>query len=241
MAAPDWMFDSTAEALDAVLPLFTRSPPVSSPAIYARYRRTLARLSADTRAATRSPTLGADLTVIVLGYREASGDLRMCIAGLERIIVATRAVAIAMPAITATEQLRQQHELALLGFIESLALAQIAECVARLDIASYDEARALRGRLGRLYDIGIERASERGAIDTAMAMRTTLGALMRDLIERGRPLARLSSYEIAIPLPAVVLAHELYQDAGRASELTDENANHDHPAFMPMTGRARSR
>jgi len=241
MAAPDWMFDSTAAMLATVLPLFRRAPPVSDAAIYARTRRTLDRLAADTRAATRSATLAADLTTVVVGYREAAADLRSCIAGLERVIVATRSFAVLMPASSPTEKLRQQHELALLGFIEALSLAQIGECVARLDIASYDEARALRARLGRLLDVGIERASERGDVGTAMVMRSMLGALVRDLIERGRPLARLSRYDTALPLPAVVLAHELYQDAGRAGELMAENGQFDHPSFMPVSGRARTR
>ena len=62
---------------------------------------------------------------------------------------------------------------------------------------------------------------------------------MRDLTERGRPLPRYVTFETGLPLPAVVLAHRLYQDAGRADELAAEN-DAAHPAFMPTAGRALS-
>lgn len=241
MAAPDWMFDSTAALLAAVLPLFRRSPgAIADAAVYARYRRVIERLAADTRAATRSGTLGADLTTIVRGYREAAGDLGACVAGLERVVSAVRQFQIVAPARTATETVRQQHELAVCGLIEALAVAEIAHCVARLPLGSYEEARGLRQRLGRLLDIAIERAAERGDIDTALQMRAVLGALTRDLIERGRPLARIVTYETALPMPSVVIAWDLYQDASRADELEAENAA-PHPSFMPVRGRARSR
>lgn len=242
MAAPDWIFDATGGFLARVLPLLRRGAGATvDVASAARARRTLDRLAADPRAAARSSTLVADLAEVVASYRAASGDMRAVIAGLTRVVVAVRAEPVIVPATSASDRLRQSHELALGGYVEVLALAEIAAALARLRLDSHDEARTLRARLVRLYDIAIERAAERGDIDAAMALRTTLGALSRDLVERGRPLARITRYETAVPLPAVVLAHELYQDAGRSAELAAENPGHDHPAFMPMAGRARSR
>lgn len=241
MAAPDWMFDTTAEALGAVLPLYrSAAGGVADRDAYAAMRKVLGRLLADTRAATRSASLVGDLAFVAVGYRLSAADLRLAIQGYERVIVATRAVPVVSPVHTATETLQQQHELWLLGTIEAQALAGIAASVARLPLDSHDEARRLRLRLGRTFDVAIERAADRGDIDVVMALRRAAGALSRDLIERGRPLARITSYATALPLPSVVLAHELYQDAGRADQLEADNPVFDHPAFMPMTGIARS-
>jgi len=98
-----------------------------------------------------------------------------------------------------------------------------------------------RDILGADDAAGIERASDRDDVEVIRALRDAQSWLVRDLIERGRPLARMVDYGTAVPLPAVVLAHMLYQDAGRADELRGENPQHDHPAFMPMSGRALTR
>jgi prophage DNA circulation protein len=45
-------------------------------------------------------------------------------------------------------------------------------------------------------------------------------------------LARLGTYTPLTVLPALVLAHRIYQDATRADELVARNGI-SHPAFMP--------
>jgi prophage DNA circulation protein len=64
-------------------------------------------------------------------------------------------------------------------------------------------------------------------------------ALSFHLIETGRPLPRMIRFAFAAPLTTLVMAHRLYDDAGRADELRTEN-NVVHPAFAPPTGRALS-
>ncbi len=241
MATPDYLLWSTERVLAAVLPLFRRTPgPVGDADIYARYRRTLDTLLADRRAAARSTTLAADLAAVVEGYRTAATDARAVIDGLERAIVATRAHVYVSPD-TPLLELQLQHELVLTGLIETLCLAEIAQAVAQVALRSHDESVRLRQRLSRTFDLAIERASERGDIDVLHALRETHAWLVRDLIERGRPLARVVAYQTGVPLPAVVVAHMLYQDAGRAGELMAENAGTDHPGFMPVGGKALSR
>lgn len=238
---PDYVHAAVGRVLAALLPLFKRpAGAVADAAVYARTRRTIDVLLADPRAAARSDTLAADLVSIAQGYRTAAGDLRAAIDGLERVAVASRAVIPAQPR-TATLALQRQAELGLAGLIEILALANIAIAVSDLRLRSHDEATRLRARLGRAFDLAIERAGERGDIDALRALRDTQAKVTRDLIERGRPLARMVGYATAVPLPAVVIAHRLYQDAGRAEELMAENPGFDHPGFMPMIGKALSR
>lgn len=244
MATPDYILDSAERILTSILPLFRRTPGgVADAARYASYRRKAAVMLADTRAAARSGTLVADLADIAEGYREASSDMRAVVAGLERIAVATRAFVVAQQGTPplASVELQRQNEMELLGLIEALALVGIARALATMRIASHDEASRLRARMGRLFDTAIERASEAGRIEVMRELRALAAAITRDMIERGRPLARIVGYETGVPLPSVVLAHMLYQDAGRAEEIRRENARHDHPSFMPTTGRVLSR
>lgn len=238
---PDYVLAASQAVLTKLLPLLERTPGgVVDAARYARYRRDIRVLKADTRAAARREDLAEVIAAIISEYRMASTDARAVIAGLERVAVATRAFVIT--AVT-TGTLGQQriNERALLILFEGLALAEIGNAVASLVPRSHDEAKTLRLRLGRLFDIAIERASDQGAVGIQRALREVQARVVRDLIERGRPLARVVSYETAVPLPALVLAHRFYQNAGRADELRLENTNTDHPSFMPVTGRAYSR
>lgn len=238
---PDYVHAAVGRVLASLLPQFKRAAGGVADAVsYARMRRTIEVLLADTRAAARSQTLAGDLVTIATGYRTSSSDLRAVIDGLERIAVASRTVIPAAPR-TATLALQRQAELGLAGLIEILALANIAIAVSDLQLRSHEEAARLRARLGRAFDLAIELAGERGDIEALRALRDTQAKVTRDLIERGRPLARMVAYQTAVPLPAVVLAHRLYQDAGRAEEMMAENAAYDHPSFMPMQGRALSR
>lgn len=241
MPTPDYIFDAVARILDVAVPYLRRTPGgVADASAYAKYRRVLDRIAADTRAAARSGALGPDLAAIIGGYREASSDASAVMTGLERLATAMRAI-VPVAATSGSRTLQRQNEIALAGLIETLALANVALAVAGVSIRSHDEATRLRQRLTRAFDTAIERASDRADIDTMRALRETHAKLVRDLIERGRPLARIVAFETAVPLPSVVIAHRLYQDAGRAGELRLENASHDHPSFMPMQGRAYSR
>lgn len=238
---PDYVLAATAKILGAIVPLFERTPgPVADATRFSAYRRTVREMKADLRAAARSDTLAGDLASIAEGYRVAASDMRAVIQGLERVVVAARTVVLTEPR-CATLERQRDNERTLLLHIEAVSLAEAGNAVSALAPRSYDEAIALRQRLGRAFDLTIERASDLGANDLLRPLREVQAMLTRDLIERGRPLARLVTYQTAVPLPSVVLAHRFYQDASRADELVAENGATDHPAFMPMTGRAYSR
>ena len=64
-------------------------------------------------------------------------------------------------------------------------------------------------------------------------------ATSRFLVDTARPLPRMLEFRFAVPMPTLVAAHRLYDDAGRADELKDENGV-VHPAFMKPAGRALS-
>lgn len=238
---PDYALSATARILTALLPLFERTPgPIADAERFSSYRYAVRRLKADTRAAARSETLAADIAGIASGYRAAASDMRAVIQGLERIVTAARAAPLSEPR-SGTLIRQRENERALLLLFEAVALAEIANAVSSLAPRSYDEATTLRRRIGRAFDVTLDRASDMGHFELMRPLREAHAAMTHDLIERGRPLARLVTYETAVPLPAVVLAHRFYQDASRAAELRAENAGTDHPSFMPTTGQAYSR
>lgn len=238
---PDFVLAASARILSALLPLLARrSGDIADVAAWAVARSLNVRLLADTRAAARSPTLAADIAALITAYRVTAADQRAVIAGLDRVVTAARSwQPVAATSIAMSRQ--RDNEIALTGLFEWSSIAAQAEAVAAVAIVSHDEAMRYRRSLGRSLDVAIERASDRGLSDVMRALRLVQGQIARDLIERGRPLARMVGYETAIELPAVVLAHKLYQDAGRADELMAENAGWSHPSFMPRTGRGLSR
>lgn len=237
---PDYVLASTERILGELLPLLARpAAAVTDAAEFARYRQRLETLAEDTRAAARSDTLAEDLAALIDGYRAAVDDPRAVIDGLERLVTAARGV-VYVTATCATEEIQRRNEEALALLFETLAIAAQGAALADLVPRSSDEANRYRLRFGRSCRLAIERAGDGGQMPVARALRELGGAIARDMIERGRPLARIVGYETAVRLPAVTLAHLLYQDAGRRDELAAENET-DHPGFMPRAGTAYSR
>ena len=65
------------------------------------------------------------------------------------------------------------------------------------------------------------------------------GATTNHLVATARPLPRMTSFEFFEPLPSLVMAYRLYDDASRCDELREENKV-VHPAFCPRLGLALS-
>jgi prophage DNA circulation protein len=238
---PDYVLAGVRTVLEAVLPLLDRTPGVvADETLFAGYRRRLKVLADDPRAAARSATLAQDLAEIVDGYRAASADPAAVVAGLESVVVAVRGF-VPVAAVNAVRARQRAVEVKFTTLVEALAVAGAVRAVSDLEIDSYEQAERLRARLRRLVDLAVERAADAEETLLVRALREAGGWVARDLIERGRPLARIVAYQTHVPLPAVVLAHRLYQDAGRAGELAAQNPGHDHPSFLPMAGKALSR
>jgi prophage DNA circulation protein len=59
------------------------------------------------------------------------------------------------------------------------------------------------------------------------------------LIATARPLPRMLNFVFFEPLPSLVIAYRLYDDASRCDEVREENKI-VHPAFCPQAGQALS-
>lgn len=97
-------------------------------------------------------------------------------------------------------------------------------------VATSDQATALRDALVAQIDTELEVNDPPAAV--AKALTAMRAAVVRDVAARSEFLQRRSTYTPQAVLPAVVLAHRIYQDAARADELVARNGV-AHPAFVP--------
>ena len=123
--------------------------------------------------------------------------------------------------------------------LRRLALVEDVRAVSAVVFQSRDQANAERARLVDAFDTAILEASDLGELEVARALTAALGAAVRDIEARGRPLGRIVTYRFPEPMPSLVLAHRLYADAGRADEIAAMNTVR-HPAFMPTQGEVLS-
>lgn len=118
-----------------------------------------------------------------------------------------------------------QRRLALSNQARLLAVA-----VGDGSVTTADQAVSMRNALLAQIDTELETYDPPREVATALtAMRATV---VRDVAARAEYLMQRSSYTPRTVLPAVVLAHRIYQDATRADELVSRN-DVRHPAFMP--------
>lgn len=107
----------------------------------------------------------------------------------------------------------------------------LAVAIANTDvIATAEQAVALRAALVAQIDIELE-VNDPPA-EVAAALSRVRAAVVRDVVVRSEFLLHRSIYTPQAVLPALVLAHRIYQDATRADELVARNGV-AHPAFMP--------
>lgn len=119
-----------------------------------------------------------------------------------------------------------QRRLALTNQARVLAVA-----IANTDVtATSAQATALRDSLVAQIDMELE-VNDPPA-EVAKALTRVRAAVVRDVAARSELLLSRSTYTPQAVLPAVVLAHRIYQDATRADELVGRNGV-KHPAFVP--------
>ncbi|HDR9026957.1 TPA: DNA circularization N-terminal domain-containing protein [Burkholderia vietnamiensis] len=114
------------------------------------------------------------------------------------------------------------------------AIAGLAQAVASWQPASFDDAQTMMQNVTALLDVEIETAADSGDDNSYAALRQMRNAVVQDLQTRGGGLATLTTFEFNGNLPALVLAHRIYGDAGRADQLVQQ-VQPVNPLFMPAT------
>lgn len=107
----------------------------------------------------------------------------------------------------------------------------LAVAISNTDVvATSQQATDLRDALVAQIDTELE--ANDPPIEVVRALSAMRTAVVRDVEKRSEFLLQRGSYTPATVLPALVLAHRIYQDARRADELVDRNGI-VHPAFVP--------
>lgn len=138
----------------------------------------------------------------------------------------------AIVAMTPTKRLQAAAQGALASLVEHRALAGRAGLLAARTWPSRDAAEAARGIILSDIDASVLRAGDDRDDDIGLALRDLAFRVSDDLTRRAADLAPLVSISTARPLPSLVVAHALYEDVARASEI-ESRAGAWAPAFLP--------
>lgn len=127
--------------------------------------------------------------------------------------------------------------------VESLALAAWVQAVAVVELASVDDALALRGKVAAQATRLLLRASTNISTTTATdslpassyhdAMLGLMTAALADLQVRSRDLGRMGSYTPDGWMPVWLVSYKLYGTAAYADEILAMNPHITHPMLVP--------
>ena len=125
------------------------------------------------------------------------------------------------------QQLANQN--AVQQLVQRSAVISAARSSAATDYASLDDAAAVRSELSERMDTLMQNTDSDDVYNALSGLRA---ATSKDLTTRGADLGRLVSFTPGEATPAVVLAYDLYQDAGRDGEIVLRNSVR-YPGFVP--------
>lgn len=168
---------------------------------------------------------------VVTSLSAAFADPADAIRILSGLFVFSPAVITPNSVLGAAEQLAQS---ATGNVIRRAILAGIANATAQYQPSSADDAANLRDHVVALFESEIEVAGDNGDDASYQALIALRTGVTMDLNTRGAGLPQLETVTTPLPLPSLVLAQQLYQDAARAGDLVME-ADAAHPAFMPTS------
>lgn len=121
----------------------------------------------------------------------------------------------------------------------NFCLATEARILIDMTMRSREDVERIRKNIHLAFLDAEEMAADAMDSTTYQALIKLHAATVRHLVDTGRPLPRMLLFRFGTPLSTLHAGHRLYDDAGRADELRDENKV-VHPAFMRHIGRALS-
>lgn len=117
------------------------------------------------------------------------------------------------------------------------AAAALTDAVSRYQPSSTDDAAARIAQIGPVLDGLAVAAADAGADDVHAALRDCRAAIVTMLRGAAATVAELQNFAFGEPLPALLLAQQIYGDATRAGQLVGQ-VNPVHPLFFPQSFEA---
>lgn len=125
------------------------------------------------------------------------------------------------------------------GTFELSATIELARVSTRYNPASYEDAVALLARVTAAIDAALDASAAAGHDDLYQALRALRVTVADNIRSRGATLSHVTTFDVALPLPAPVLAQRFYRDARRADELVAACGTRCvNPLFMPTAIQA---
>lgn len=134
---------------------------------------------------------------------------------------------------TQSRAVQKERQAALVRLVRTSTALEASLIASGTTLDSYDAAVALRQRINDLLTPELEDAGDRGDDALLGALEGVRAEVVRDLKQRGAELARVRTLTLDATVPALVLAHRLYSDADRVSDLLARNQVIQNPIFVP--------
>lgn len=223
---------AVAEKAVAKVHKLAASIPTTLPVEAAAIARRLQTLSGSLASLIQTPlALASELQGTIAFLAELPGNL---VAGPRQALALYRALSgfgddlPAVPASTPSRVLQAANQAALVALVRRTAAVEMAKASAAMTFDSYDAALVLRDEIAGTVETLASEADD----ETYTALNDLRVAVIRDLGTRGGDLARIERRSFPASLPALVIAHRVYTDAGRDLDIVNRNRVR-HPGFVP--------
>lgn len=173
------------------------------------------------------------LTIVnFLGVSSYTGTVQRWAPLVQALLRLTRstflAVPPASPVYTPSRQQAYTNSVAVNALARQVVLAQAVGASSLVPAAVYDDNISLRNQITAALDAETLNASDK----TFTALTTARNAVWRDMTDRTRGSARLTTITPVATEPALVVAYDFYEDATREGDIVTRNAIR-HPGFVP--------
>ena len=140
------------------------------------------------------------------------------------------------PRSTPARIIEAENQDALVALVRQTAAAEAVQAIADSDFAAYEDAAAVRDDMTARLDVLADAAADAGDDAAFAAISSARQAMIRDVNARGGTLAHLRTVTPLVTVPALVLAHRLFDDVtaveDNALEIIARNGIR-HPGFVP--------
>lgn len=135
--------------------------------------------------------------------------------------------AAAVPTTTPSRVQQASNQEAIINLVQQSSQIEAARVASTRDYDSAQDAIAARDELSEVLDKQMQTADD----ETYIALQDLRASMVQDLTGRAANLKQVRRYTPQATLPSLVIAHQLYQDADRATDIVSRN-NIGHPGFV---------